>query len=60
VDDVAEVRGCFLGWRSSDEDEELVDGAGFFVWGTEGDGSVDIETLSAGSARNEGAFSLVT
>ena len=33
---------------------------GFFVWGTEGDGPVDIEALCAELARNEGAFCLVT
>jgi len=60
LDDVVEVRDCFLGWRSSAEDDELAEGAGFFVSGTEGDGSVDIEALSAEPARNEGVFCLVT
>lgn len=61
--DVAEVRDCFLGWRSSAaasaEDDEPVEDAGLFVWGTE-DGPVDIEALSAEPARNEGALCLVT
>lgn len=61
---VAEVRDCFLGWRfsvdASVEDDEPADDASFFVWGTEGDGPVDIEALSAELARNEGAFCLVT
>jgi hypothetical protein len=58
--DVAEVGDCFLDWRSSAEDDSPADDAGFFVWGTEGDGPVDIEALSAEPARNEGAFWLVT
>src|SRR5258706_2750101 len=62
--DVAEVCDCFLGWRSaaddSVEDDEPADDAGFFVWGTEGDGPVDVEALFAELARNEGAFCLVT
>jgi hypothetical protein len=60
LDDVVEVYDCFLDWRSSLEDEELVDDAGFFVWGGEGGGPVDIEAFSAEPARNEGALCLVT
>lgn len=60
LDDVAEVRDCFLDWRSSLDDEEPVDDAGFFVWGAEEGESVDIKAFSAEPARNEGALCLVT
>lgn len=60
MDDVVKVRDCFLGKQSSAGNDELEDDAGLFVWGTEGDGSVDIKTLSVEPARNEGPFCLVT